>query len=125
MPLWVSRWERRWARCSAWWLETSASGLRRRRDRRIDRRLVPAQDNGMSAMRAGPSCARTEEAGMTTNRRLGTAITRVTPVGSAIGVVVGYLNITSAVGVAVVGILIGTGVARGAFSTAPNTKRNG
>jgi hypothetical protein len=61
---------------------------------------------------------------MTTNRRLGTAITRVTPVGSAIGVVVGYLNITSAVGVAVVGILIGTGVARGAFSTAPNTKRN-
>jgi hypothetical protein len=61
---------------------------------------------------------------MTTNRKLGTAITLVTPVGSAIGVVVGYLNITSAVGVAVVGILIGTGVERGAFSTAPNTKRN-
>jgi hypothetical protein len=57
---------------------------------------------------------------MTTNRKLGTAITLVTPVGSAIGVVVGYLNITSAVGVAV-----GTGVARGVFSTAPNTKRNG
>ncbi|HEY4962219.1 MAG TPA: hypothetical protein VII29_15275 [Terriglobales bacterium] len=61
---------------------------------------------------------------MTTNRKRGTAITLVTPVGSAIGVVVGYLNITSAVGVAVVGILIGTGVARGVFSTAPNTKRN-
>jgi hypothetical protein len=61
---------------------------------------------------------------MTTNRKLGTAITLVTPVGSAIGVVVGYLNITSVVGVAVVGILIGTGVARGAFSPAPNTKRN-
>ena len=61
---------------------------------------------------------------MTTNRKLGTAITLVTAVGSAIGVVVGYLNITSAVGVAVVGILIGTGVARGVFSTAPNTKRN-
>jgi hypothetical protein len=62
---------------------------------------------------------------MTTNGKIGAAIMLIDAVGTAIGVVVGFLSITTAVGVAVVGIVIGTGVARGAFSTAPNTKRNG
>jgi hypothetical protein len=39
-------------------------------------------------------------------------------------VVVGFFNITPAVGAAVIGIVIGTGVARGAFSTAPETKKD-
>jgi predicted RND superfamily exporter protein len=54
---------------------------------------------------------------MTTQRKLGAAIALVTAIGAATGVVVGYLNITPAVGAAVIGIVIGTGVARGMFST--------
>jgi hypothetical protein len=62
---------------------------------------------------------------MTTNRKLGTAIVLVTAIGAAIGVIVGVLSITSAVGASVIGILIGTAVARGRFSTVPDvTKKN-
>jgi len=62
---------------------------------------------------------------MTTHRKLGIAITLVTAIAAAIGVVMGFLSITSAVGLAVVGILIGNGVARGNFSSVPDsTKKN-
>jgi hypothetical protein len=62
---------------------------------------------------------------MTTNRKLGAAIALCTAVGAAVGVLAGYFNITPAVGAAVIGIVIGTGVARGMFSTTPDvTKRN-
>jgi len=62
---------------------------------------------------------------MTANRKLGTAIVLVTAIGAAIGVIGGSFNITLAVGAAVIGIIIGTAVARGRFSTAPDaTKRN-
>jgi hypothetical protein len=53
---------------------------------------------------------------MTTHRKLGIAIILVPALLAAIGVVMGILSITSAVGLAVVGLLIGTGVARGRFS---------
>jgi hypothetical protein len=63
---------------------------------------------------------------MTTLKKVGAAITLVTAGGAAIGGIVGYLDITQAVGTAVIGIVIGTGVARGRFSTAPDaTKKNG
>jgi hypothetical protein len=62
---------------------------------------------------------------MTTHSKLGIAIILVTSVAAAIGVVVGFLSITSAVGLAVVGIVIGTAVARGRFSSARDAeKRN-
>jgi hypothetical protein len=62
---------------------------------------------------------------MTKNKRIGIAIILVPAIGAAIGVVVGYLSITTAVGLAVVGIVIGTAVARGRFSTVPDaTKKN-
>ncbi|MGA1986563.1 MAG: hypothetical protein ABSG72_09860 [Candidatus Sulfotelmatobacter sp.] len=60
---------------------------------------------------------------MTTHRKLGIAIILVPALLAAIGVVMGILSITSAVGLAVVGLLIGTGVARGRFSSAPNATR--
>ena len=58
---------------------------------------------------------------MTTNRKIGTAVVLVAAMMAAIGVVVGFLSITSAVGLAVCGIVIGTGVARGTFSSAPDS----
>ncbi len=62
---------------------------------------------------------------MTTNRKLGAAIVLVPAIGAAIGVIVGVLSITTAVGVAVIGILIGTAVTRGRLSTVPDgTKKN-
>jgi hypothetical protein len=57
---------------------------------------------------------------MTTNSKIGVAIVLVDALGAAIGLVVGFLSVTTAVGIAVVGIVIGTGVARGAFSTKPD-----
>ena len=62
---------------------------------------------------------------MTRNRKLGAAITLVAAVGAALGVLAGYISITTAVGAAVIGIVIGTGAARGRFSATPDvTKRN-
>ncbi len=60
---------------------------------------------------------------MTTQRTLGSAIALVTAIGAATGVIVGYLNITPAVGAAVIGIVIGAGVARGMFSTTPHSTK--
>ncbi|HMD76502.1 MAG TPA: hypothetical protein VKG86_03915 [Terracidiphilus sp.] len=62
---------------------------------------------------------------MTTNRKLGAAITLAAAAGAAMGVLAGYVSITTAVGAAVFGIVIGTGAARGRFSTTPDaTKKN-
>ena len=62
---------------------------------------------------------------MTTHRKLGIAIILIPAIVAAIGVVVGFVSITSAVGLAVVGLLIGTAVARGRFSTVLDaTKKN-
>ena len=60
---------------------------------------------------------------MTTQRKIGVLITLVTAIAAAIAVMVGVLSITSAVGLAVVGILIGIGVTRGAFSATPDATR--
>jgi hypothetical protein len=60
---------------------------------------------------------------MTTNRKLGAAISLATAIGAATGVIVGFLNTHTAVGIAVIGIVIGTGVARGMFSTVPNATK--
>lgn len=62
---------------------------------------------------------------VTTNRRFGAAIALLTAIAAAVGLLTGFLAATPAVGVAVVGIVIGTGVARGAFSANPeDSKRN-
>jgi hypothetical protein len=53
---------------------------------------------------------------MTRNKKIGVAVTLLTTVLAAIGLLTGFLNITSGVGLGVVGIVIGAGVARGAFS---------
>lgn len=50
---------------------------------------------------------------MTANKQIGTGIILLTAIAAATGVVVGFVSVTPAVGVAVVGILIGTAVARG------------
>ncbi|MGO9086899.1 MAG: hypothetical protein ACLQBK_16880 [Candidatus Sulfotelmatobacter sp.] len=60
---------------------------------------------------------------MTSHRNLGIAIVLVPAIAAAVGVVVGFLSITSAVGLAVAGIVIGTAVARGRFSSAPYAKK--
>jgi general stress protein CsbA len=62
---------------------------------------------------------------MTTHRKIGVAVVLFTAMLAVAGLVMGYLSITIAVGIAVIGILIGTAVARGRFSNATNvTKRN-
>ncbi|HTS35682.1 MAG TPA: hypothetical protein VMH04_08430 [Candidatus Solibacter sp.] len=62
---------------------------------------------------------------MATNRKVGAAIALVCTSAAALGLVGGFLSITTAVGIAVIGIVIGTGVARGNFSSTPDTtKRN-
>ena len=62
---------------------------------------------------------------MTLNRKIGIAIVLLTAVLAAIGLLTGYFGIQPAVGLAVCGIVIGTGVARGAFSATPDaTKKN-
>ena len=54
---------------------------------------------------------------MALNKKIGAAIALVTAVLAAVGLLTGYFHIQAAVGLAIVGIVIGTGVARGAFST--------
>jgi len=62
---------------------------------------------------------------MARNRKIGAAVALVTAIVAAIGLLTGYFNIQPAVGLAVVGIVIGTGIARGAFSSTPDaSKRN-
>jgi len=60
---------------------------------------------------------------MTRNRRIGGAIALVLAIVAAIGLLVGYFSIQPAVGLAVVGIVIGTGVARGVFSPVPDANK--
>ena len=53
---------------------------------------------------------------MATNRQIGTGIVLITAIGAATGVVLGILHVTPAVGAAVVGIVLGTAIARGTLS---------
>jgi uncharacterized membrane protein len=53
---------------------------------------------------------------MPTNKSIGAGIALMTAIGAATGVVVGILKLTPAVGAAVIGIVLGTAVARGALS---------
>ena len=60
---------------------------------------------------------------MTVQRKIGIAIVLVAAIAAAIGLFTGYFSITTGVGLAVVGIIIGTGVVRGAFSAVPDAKK--
>lgn len=53
---------------------------------------------------------------MTSNKKIGTVVVLVTAVLAAVGLLTGYFHIQAGVGLAIVGIVIGTGIARGAFS---------
>jgi len=59
---------------------------------------------------------------ITSHQKSGAAIAILAALGSVIGLVTGYLSRPSAVGIAIIGIVIGTGVARGVFSPAPTSK---
>jgi hypothetical protein len=61
---------------------------------------------------------------MKSQRSIGAVIAMATALAAAIGLLTGYLNVQPAIGLAVAGIVIGTGVARGAFSAAPPRKTN-
>lgn len=62
---------------------------------------------------------------MTRNKKIGVAIVLVSAIMAASGLFTGYFSIQPAVGLAVAGLLIGTGVARGKFSAVPGAnKRN-
>jgi len=60
---------------------------------------------------------------MTTNRKVGILIVLATAITAAVGLLTGFLSIQPAVGLAVVGIVIGSGVVRGAFSAAPDGRK--
>ena len=60
---------------------------------------------------------------MAKNKKIGAAIALATAIVAAIGLLTGYFSVQPAVGLAVVGIVIGTGVARGAFSSTPDAAR--
>lgn len=60
---------------------------------------------------------------MTTNRKVAISIVLGTAIVAAVGLLTDYFSIQPAVGLAVVGIVIGTGVARGAFSSRPDAKK--
>jgi phosphate/sulfate permease len=60
---------------------------------------------------------------MTANRKLGAAIAIVAALIAVAGLTVAHLGVPISDGIAVVGILIGVGVARGKFSRAPNTTK--
>jgi hypothetical protein len=59
------------------------------------------------------------------NQKAGAGIAILCAIGSVIALLLGYVGSASAVGVAIVGIVIGTGVARGSFSSTPNATKNG
>ena len=61
---------------------------------------------------------------MAKEKRIGAAIALATSIVAAIGLLTGYFSVQPAVGLAVVGIVIGTGVARGAFSSAPDGSKH-
>jgi len=57
------------------------------------------------------------------NKRIAVAIVLFTAILAVVGVTTSFFSITTAVGVAVVGIVIGTGVRRGAFSSSPDATK--
>ena len=59
---------------------------------------------------------------MTKQKAIGAAIALGTTLGAATGLVVGWFHAAPAIGVAMSGIVIGFGVARGMFSTMPRKK---
>jgi len=62
---------------------------------------------------------------MKAQRGIGAVIALATAIGAATGIVLGLFHVRSAVGAAVIGIVLGTAIARGMFSTAPQgTKKN-
>ena len=61
---------------------------------------------------------------MTKQKSLGVAIVLIVAGGAALGLVTGHLSIVVAIGIAVSGILIGTGVARGKFSDPSGPGKN-
>ena len=56
-----------------------------------------------------------------TERRPGAAIVILAAIGAAAGMTIGHLSIPIGCGIAVIGIVIGTGVARGRFSRADDS----
>jgi divalent metal cation (Fe/Co/Zn/Cd) transporter len=60
---------------------------------------------------------------MSRNKKIGAAIVLVTAIVAGVGLLTGYFSIQPAVGLAVAGLLIGTGVARGKFSSTPDAAR--
>jgi len=59
----------------------------------------------------------------TSHRRTGAAITILAAIFAAVGMTVFHLGIPIGCGIAVVGMLIGTGVARGKFSRPPDAEK--
>ena len=55
---------------------------------------------------------------MTTNNQIGVTITLIAAIAAAAGLLAGYLSHPVAADIAVIGILVGTGVSRGKFSGA-------
>jgi len=56
-------------------------------------------------------------------KRAGAAIAILAAIGAAVGMTVFHLSIPIGCGIAVVGILIGTAVARGRFSRTPDAEK--
>ena len=59
----------------------------------------------------------------TSQRRTGAAIVIVTAIGAAVGMTIFHLNIPIGCAIAVIGIVIGAGVARGRFSRSPDAEK--
>jgi hypothetical protein len=59
----------------------------------------------------------------TSHRRAGVAITILAAIGAVVGMTMGHLSIPIGCGIAVIGIVIGAGVARGRFSRTPAVEK--
>ena len=59
----------------------------------------------------------------TSEKRVGAAIAIIAAIFAAVGMIVFHLSIPIGCGIAVVGMLIGTGVARGKFSRPPDADK--
>jgi hypothetical protein len=106
---------------------TRGSLARHRHCHRRGSRVIPAAEAiGLPAMRrpAPLACSARKEVIVKTNRRIGAAIALSTATLATAGLLLGFFARTPAVGLAVVGIVIGTGVARGAFSATDGSQRH-